>query len=148
MARYASQTSVPAERSKAEIERIVASYGASGFVSGWNHSAASVMFEMRGRRVRFSLPLPGLNDKAYDRSRVGRKTAWERDCRQRWRALLLCIKAKLEAVESKIVSFDEEFMPYVVMANGCTIAEQLLPKMAAICETGRLLPLLPGPPEE
>ena len=46
--------------------------------------------------------------------------------RQRWRALALCIKAKLEAVECGITSFEEEFLAHVVMPNGQTFGKLAL----------------------
>ena len=55
---YAADTSVPPEKSRAEIERLVTKYGATKFVSGWEEIGAAVLFEMRGRRVRFAIPLP------------------------------------------------------------------------------------------
>ena len=42
-------------------------------------------------------------------------------CRQRWRALNLAIKAKLEAVESGIVTFDQEFLAHIVGPSGQTV---------------------------
>ena len=43
------------------------------------------------------------------------KGAHEQERRRLWRALLLNIKAKLEAVESGISVFDEEFMAHIVL---------------------------------
>ncbi len=41
--------------------------------------------------------------------------------RQRWRALALVIKAKLEAVASGIVTFDEEFYAHMILPDGRTV---------------------------
>lgn len=153
MARYAQDTSVSVEKSKAEIEKIIQRYGATGFVSAWKQGKASIMFEMRDRRLRFNLPLPDRNEKRFthtpgkdlERHPMDVQKHWEQACRQSWRALLLCIKAKLESVEAGIVEFDEEFMPYIVMANGSTVAEYIMPQLPGICGVDRMLPLLPGP---
>lgn len=154
--RFAQNTEVSVERSKAEIERMIQRYGADGFVTGWRGTEAVVSFEMKDRRIRFTLPLPDRNDRRFTET-PGKKLQrtpdeamrhWEQACRQRWRALLLCIKAKLEAVEVGIVSFDEEFLPYIVMPNGMTIAERILPQLPTICATGNMPPLLPGPKEQ
>ena len=40
-------------KSRAEIETIVTKHGATGYVSGWQGNLVKVMFEMRGRRLRF-----------------------------------------------------------------------------------------------
>jgi hypothetical protein len=55
MSRYAADTSVSAESSRAEIERTLRRYGADGFAYGWEGSRASVMFAMQNRRIRFLL---------------------------------------------------------------------------------------------
>lgn len=109
MARYAENTSVSSERSRAEIEQTLARYGADGFMYGWDGGTAVLAFQMHGRRIRFDLAMPDRNDEAYTTTDTGRERAptqaakaWEQSCRQRWRALALVIKAKLEAVESGI----------------------------------------------
>lgn len=153
MRRYAKDTSVSVERSKAEIEKLIQRYGATGFATGWRATEAVVSFEMKDRRIRFTLPLPdrSLREFTHTPGRSKPRAAaealrhWEQACRQRWRALLLCIKAKFEAVEVGIVSFDEEWLPYIVMASGMTIAERLVPQLDVICSTGKMPPLLPGP---
>jgi hypothetical protein len=69
-------------------------------------------------------------------------TEWEKGCRRIWRVLALVIKAKLEAVDSGVVTFDEEFFAHFVLPDGVTIAERLLPELDKILSgsTPRLLP--------
>jgi hypothetical protein len=67
-----------------------------------------------------------------------------RACRQRWRALALVIKAKLEAVESGIATFDEEFMNWILLPNGQTVGDMIRPKIEQVYLTGELPPLLLG----
>jgi hypothetical protein len=151
--RYAKDTEVPVEKSRAEIETTVNRYGATGFMSGWHGSNATIAFELRQRRIRFMLKLPDKLDKRFTRTerfghtRSGENAlkAWEQSCRQLWRALALAIKAKLEAVECGISEFDSEFMANIVLPTGLTIYETMQPDMNMICTTGRLPPLLPGP---
>jgi len=69
---------------------------------------------------------------------------WEQACRQRWRALALAIKAKLEAVESGITGFEEEFLSHIIMADGKTIGEHIVPQVAQLCSPAALPPLLPS----
>jgi len=64
-------------------------------------------------------------------------------CRQKWRALALVIKAKLEAVESGISVFEDEFMAAIVMPNGRTVSEEIRPRIAAAYESGNMPALLP-----
>ncbi len=153
MTPYAANTSVPVDRSKAEIESTITRYGAKSFASGWKDGEAVVSFEINTRRVLFRLPLPAKEDEAFNKTPGGRTrkapaaayAAWEQACRQKWRALGLAIKAKLEAVQSGIAVFDEEFMAYIVVGDGRTVSDHLLKDFDKICHTGKLPPLLPGP---
>ena len=147
--KYAEQTQVPVDRSKAEIERLLQRYGATEFVHGWKADRAMIQFKMRDRYIRFVLPLPVLSD--FTKTATGRSrkadtgavtNAWEQACRQRWRALTLTIKAKLESVESGIEQFESAFMAQVVMPDGKTLSETLLPQIEQAYKTGKLPPLL------
>jgi hypothetical protein len=158
---YASETTVSVAKSRAEIESTVTRYGASEFISGWSAGFAQVAFQMKNRQIRFMLPLPNKSDDRFltrEDGRSGRRTPnsaekiealWEQACRQRWRALLLVIKAKLEAVECAISTFDSEFMSNIVLSDGLTIGEKMLDKegklLPAVVGTGNLPRLLPGP---
>lgn len=57
--------------------------------------------------------------------------------------LLLVIRAKLEAVESGISVFEDEFLANVVMPDGRTVSQHSRPMIATAYETGRVQPLLP-----
>lgn len=153
--RYAQDTSVPVERSKAEIERLLQKYGASKFASSWAEDRATVAFIMNGRGIRFVLPLPSPNEDRFrftvymghvkkDRpiTDESARARWEQACRQSWRALALVIKAKLEAVETKITSFDEEFYAHLILPNGKTIYEETHKQVAIAYQTGKVPALL------
>ena len=62
MPTYAKDTSVTSEKSRAEIERTLARYGANSFMYGWDQLRAIVAFEMNGRRIKFALPMPDRAD--------------------------------------------------------------------------------------
>jgi len=55
----------------------------------------------------------------------------------------LVIKAKLEAVESGISVFEDEFMANIVMPDGRTVSEHVRPRIATAYESGEMPPLLP-----
>ena len=151
--RYAEKTEVPAERSRAEIESLLRRYGATGFLSGWAGGRAHVAFEMSGRRLKFVMKVPMPSEKRFTSYRRGTADVarssdaayrlWEQVGRQIWRALLLVIKAKLEAVEAGISVFDDEFLAHIVMPDGRTVAEHVKPSLALAYETGKVAPLLP-----
>ncbi|MCI0660555.1 MAG: hypothetical protein L0220_05720 [Acidobacteria bacterium] len=71
--------------------------------------------------------------------------AWEQATRQKWRALKLAIIAKLEAVESKIATFETEFVANIVMPDGRTVGEHAMPAIEQAYLTGKTPRLLlPG----
>lgn len=127
MGKYAVHTKVPAVQSRAEIEKTLARYGAEGFLYGQADGNAMVMFRMNDRHIKFTVPLP----------------EGEKPIRQRWRALLLVIKAKLESVESDIETFEAAFMANIVLPDGKTVGEIMRPQIKSAYDTGNMPPLLP-----
>lgn len=150
MSRYAESTGVSSEKSRAEIERTLARYGASRFAYGWGPDSALVGFEAKAKQVRFFLPLPDRNarefthtpERGYRRDDAAIEKAYEQGVRQRWRALALVIKAKLEAVEAGIVTFEQEFGMHMVLPNGSTVSDVVLPQIEQAYETGLVPPML------
>jgi len=145
MSRYASQTTVSVAKSKAEIEDTLQRYGCSGFLSGWMDDTAMISFQVNDRKVKFLLQMPNKRAEEFTKTDTGKKRkpeaaykSWEQGCRQRWRALALAIKAKLEAVECGIVTFDEEFLAHIVTPGGQTVGQEVIPMIEAN-ETPRLL---------
>ena len=51
MNRFAADTQVPVDRSKAEIERLVQRYGADEMASGWREGKAMIQFKMNERHI-------------------------------------------------------------------------------------------------
>jgi hypothetical protein len=133
MTRYAANTKVPVRRSRDEIERTIVRYGAGGFghVRDEDSGKAAVQFRKDGRYVRFEMPIDPDPKKE----------------RQKWRALALVIKAKLEAAASGILTFEESFYAHIVMPNGRTLYETTREQVALEYErSGGNVPLLPGAP--
>lgn len=150
---YAAGTTVSAERSKAEIETILKKYGAKEFVSGWTETEAAIVFTAHSRRIRFTLKIPPIEQfKKGVKWNVEREFSddeatrmQDQEVRRRWRALGLVIKAKLEAVESQVKTFEEEFLSYIVEPNsGRTVGEILIPRLDNLYATGKM-PALLGP---
>lgn len=151
MPRYAADTDVTSDRSRTEIERTLQRYGADQFMSGWDDHRAVIGFRMANRHVRFNLPLPDRADDEFtltptgrDRSPTQALNEWEKACRQRWRALALVVKAKLEAVEAGISEFDDEFMAHLVLPDGSTVGEFMRPQVCAAYENGAMPRSLPA----
>ncbi|OBS01843.1 hypothetical protein A9W98_17820 [Mycobacterium gordonae] len=150
MSKYAASTEVSSDRSRAEIEKTLTRYGARQFMYGWDESNAVVGFVINSRQVKFVLPLPERDSSEFTRTPTGRaraanqiREAYEQAVRQRWRALALVIKAKLEAVESGIVTFDAEFLAHIVLPSGRTVADEIGPGIQRAYETNTMPELLP-----
>jgi hypothetical protein len=145
---YAANTTVPVPKSRAEIERLLSTHACQKFMAGVDHEAhkATVQFQAHQRIVKFEIDLPNPLDPKYkkiknsylQRTSAGVAKIVEQEERTRWRALLLVIKAKLEAVESGIATFEDEFLAHVLLPNQQTVAEFIGPTVAQIYETGRM----------
>ncbi len=149
---YAERTEVAVSKTKGEIDALLRRHKAAAFATMEEAHRATIAFRMEGRNITFRLPLPDAtadefarNGNNAVRSPEKRAEAWEQACRSRWRALFLCIKAKLEAVESRIETFEEAFLAHVMMPDGMTVAEHAAPMIALSYETGTVRPLLPAP---
>lgn len=148
---YARDTEVSVEKSRAEIEAILKRYGASHFAYMTEPTRAVIAFRAKDRNIRFDLPLPKVEEfrrtpsQKLWRDNDATHRAWEQGCRQKWRALTLCIKAKLESVESKIETFEEAFLAHVVMPDGRTVGEHTTPRIAQSYAGGEVTALLPPP---
>ena len=156
--KFATQTMVTVEKSRADIEAVLSRYGANqfGYATDSIRGLASIQFRAKDRQVRFILRLPSFTEKRFaftasdkPRSSDDQRKVYEQACRQRWRALLLCIKAKLEAVECGITEFEAEFMAQIVLPSGQTVGEFMAPQIANAYLTGESPPgiagLLPAP---
>ena len=147
--RYAENTTVPADRSRAEIERTLQRYGADGFMYGWEATRAVIQFSAHDRYIRFVIEMPDREDFALTPARGNRRSedaiqsAFEQASRQRWRALALVIKAKLEAVAANITTFESEFLAHILLPDGTTVGDWVQPQVAAAYETGNMPKMLP-----
>ena len=153
MTRYAESTDVSVEKSRTEIEKLITRYGATSTAFMNAPGRALIAFEANERRVVFELPLPEQSAEEFKKTPTGRTksnpqahyAAWEQACRQRWRALALVIKAKLEAVETGITTFEDEFLAHIVMPDGMSVGNHIKPTIAAWYASGKMCPLLPAP---
>lgn len=116
-----------------EIEELIRKHGADQFISGFAGDKVMIGFTAAGRQVRFIVAIPtGRADKESEQLE-----------RQRWRALLLVIKAKFEAIDSGVSCFDDEFLAHIVLPSGQTAGEWIVPQIADAYQTGQMPALLP-----
>lgn len=139
MSKFAKDTKVSVDKSRAEIEWCLQRYGATAFSYAMRNTPsdakAMIQFEIDGKVVQFILPLPEFSQFSRTATGLDRKPEaqlkhWEQACRQRWRALNLCIKAKLEAVECNITTFEQEFLAHIVIpGTNRTVGSEVIPKI-------------------
>lgn len=128
MTGYAVDTKVPVVKTRAEIDALCVKHGAKNIATLTEEKRAVIAFELRGLRILFRLPLPKDN---------------EQDRRSRWRGLLLCIKAKFEAVNRGVETFEEAFLSHIMAEDGRTVADHAVPRLKQIVAGS--VPLLPPP---
>lgn len=155
---FAKGTSVSAEKSKAELDRLLSKHGAAARMFGEDEGAgvAVCVFRLAERQIRLRVPIPTVGElektekkKPRDWPWMGdeRRRAWlavRRDqvARERWRALLLITKAKLEIVALGLSTVEREFLADLFLPDGRTLHEVLAPQIAASYLDGRMPPLL------
>lgn len=150
MSTYASKTTVSADKTRSEIERTLKRYGADEFAFASSSARAMVAFRAENRNVRFVLQLPERASREFTHTPTTgvRRTAesaereYDQEIRQRWRALALLVKAKLEAVESGIVTFEEEFLAHILLPGGQTVHENISPAIESAYQSGQVRSLL------
>lgn len=142
---FAQKTDVPIEKTKAEIETVLRRYKADQFVSGWNETAAFVMFRCRDWYIRFQVKVPNRNDRKFTHTDKGKirvigqqEAEYEQATRSIWRRLLLCIRAKLESVQSGIETFEEAFLAHIVVPGGGTVGDWAATALPEARKSGKM----------
>lgn len=155
---YATGTTVPVERTRLQLEALLKERGASQLFMATDHEAGSSIlgWTMGGRMVRLAVPLPDPKEprfkfKRWRNSFTGREwprerqqQLWDQACRARWRAVLLIVLAKFEAIEAGISTLEREFLSDMVMANGETVGAWVQPQLEEMYASGRMPRLLPA----
>lgn len=163
--RFADGTKVPVEKTKMELDALLAKHGAQqrSIAQDDVQNRAVVMFKMAGRMARLELRVPlhelpnPLKPDYQQKEKCPqgwsgwtrqRREAWVKDKaaqreRESWRRLLLLVKAKLEIVAEGASSFEREFLCDILLPDGQTVHEALAPQLVAAYETGDMPPLLP-----
>ncbi len=124
---YAEDTKVPVAQSISEIGRTVARYDGEQFLYAVTDDRLIVGFSKSGRQVRFQVA----------------QGAGPQDDRRLARALLLVLKAKLEAVASGVAIFEDEFLANIVLPDGKLVSQHARLAIATAYETRETPMLLP-----
>ncbi|MGI3901256.1 MAG: hypothetical protein ACRYGP_13770 [Janthinobacterium lividum] len=126
---YAARTEVPAEKTRAEIEVLLRGESGTRIVTMDEAGELVVAWAAWGRWYKIVVLVES------------HLSAQER--RAKWRALLLVIKAKIEAIHQGISSLEREFLADTIMPDGQTVAEWVEPQLAKAFDSGQMPKLLP-----
>lgn len=132
--RFAEGTTVDAGKSRGEIDTYLTRRGATEFGFSVTPDLFGIQFRIRQRAVRFVIARP----------KGGPPQKREAEERRIWRALLLVLRAKFEAVDSGITTFDHEFLAHLVTAQGATVGDAVAPQLERVL-AGEGAPLALGP---
>ena len=130
---FATDTKVPVERSRAELDTLLGKYGATAraFAVDDERHRALMSFRIADLDYRMEVPLPerdqpDVRPRGWSGWPDSRRKEWiDREyaqaLRTRWRVLLLLVKAKMEAVSLGLSTVEQEFLPHLVLADGRTV---------------------------
>lgn len=129
---YAKNTTVSVLQSKNELNRLLEKYGVTK--QGIDSENNCIFFTLHGRNVKISISIPQKNEFEYTetkrrRTKIQAEKAYEQAVRQRWRSLILILKAKFESIESGITIMENEFLPYFIRNDGLTVGEYMQPQL-------------------
>jgi len=138
---YAKGTTVSTERTFTEIRTTLKRYKAEAIGTLETDDAIQLGFRVGNRNIRFTVPLPDLADMKFKgvnqhartkRSPDEMDRAYKQAVQERWRSLLLVIKAKLESVQSGIETLDQAFLAQLEAPGDPqrrTVGEVLIPQI-------------------
>lgn len=135
--RYAEGTTVTVESSRGEITGILTKHGVMEM--GWQTGPTGdrLLFKLGGRSYMFDIAKPTMPEvRALYPNARDENAKWHAEWRRRWRAHVLLIKAKLEFASGGDTTAEREFMPYLLVKGGGTLAQWL--------ESDQAMPLLLG----
>jgi hypothetical protein len=123
LGKYAAHTTVPVDRSEAEVKRALTRYGATETGILTRESDVRLYFVVNKRTVQWSMPLP-------PKKGFSTEAAYVQEVRRRHRVMVITVKSLLEAIEAKILTFDQAFLSHVVVeGTGRTLGEIVIPKL-------------------
>lgn len=154
MTRYAASTDVTAEKSRGEIERTLKAARAYDQTVRQRWRALSLV--IKAKLLSRPRQLAGAGMGEFARLAIGHRQREadaaashleHHDCARGVPTVgkASCAVARLEAVESGITVFEEEFMAHIVLPNGQTVGEFMTPQIESAYRDGKMPPMLPAP---
>jgi len=161
---YAQDTKVTAEKTKAEIDTLLGKHGASqrAVMADDSKCRAVIAFVIADRHYRLDVPMPKPEElpdpkkrswehkidlpRGWDNWATERRTSWVKGeltqrSRERWRAVLMMLKAKLELVRIGVSTVEREFLADLVI-DGKTVGQMVESQIERVL-AGHMPKLLP-----
>ena len=126
-------TQIDPDKTASEIARCLSMHGAQAVLTEYDKEegyikSLSFQIHMGEGQMSFRLPCdwqPVLeileNDRKVPRARVNKEQA----VRTAWRIVKVWVDAQMALVETKMATTQEVFLPYVIMPDGRTLAENV-----------------------
>jgi hypothetical protein len=124
-------TKIPADKTITEIQRILATHGASAILTEYDDNgyitAISFKIRLREHEIGFRLPSDWRPVKqVLEKQRVERRyQTQEQALMVAWRIVKDWVEAQMAIVETKMVTMDQVFLPYAITREGKTLYEQV-----------------------
>jgi hypothetical protein len=130
-------TSIPAERSVSEIQKVLAHAGASAILMEYDNAGRIIALSFRlrmdsqttegGNEISFRLPCdPRPVMLVLEKQRVARRYQNEDQALHvSWRIVKDWVEAQLAIIETRMVTTAQVFLPYAVTSNGQTLYEYI-----------------------
>lgn len=154
---YAEGTTVPIEKSEAELKTLLRKAKADRIITGQDdrQGLAVVSFELAGRIVRLQMKIPTRDHLAktppqhWARLTFKQRHEWlakKQDLEERriWRVMLLVTKSKLELIAEGASTVEREFLADIVLPGGQTVHEAITGRIDEAYTSGVSIPMLPG----
>jgi hypothetical protein len=144
---YATNSSVPVERSKAQIRGYLAQAGADGFGDVEQQGKVAMAFVIDGHRYQITFTLPAFSQfqqtpSGRDRCQREALAHHDRAVRSYWRTILLIIKANCEAIALGVMTARQAFGSMLVLGDGHTTVGEAVWARIESGELPKALPLL------
>lgn len=143
---YASNTDVPVEESRSQINTLLRDWGVSGIQWTENYELNSVMIQFVWRHndipyvAKMTVRLPDDSElvEMARHKRTGKvsedRLADLKICRgwREHRVLYIFLKGSFEAIENGIITAEQLFLPWLVGRDGRTVGEVIAPRLPSL----------------
>jgi len=153
-AKYAAGTTVSTSQSREEIEHTLQRFGASKYI--WarddENGRVTVGFNREQRTYRISFSLPSIKKfESYrrtgshhdiKRTESAALALQEQEIKRLFRSFGNYLKAMMAAIDDRIITADEALLPYMMLAGGRTVAEEIEANIERVLAGAPPLPML------